>query len=126
MAKQAIRTHAAPAAVGPYSQGVKAGKFIFTSGQIPSDVEGNIILGDIAAATKRSLENVREVLQAAGATMAEVVKVTIFLKDMKDYAVVNTVYEEFFPSPPPARTCVQVAALPKNVPVEIEAIAEVT
>jgi 2-iminobutanoate/2-iminopropanoate deaminase len=125
MYREAIRTETAPSAVGPYSQAIKAGGFIFTSGQIPADPSGNIISGDISSATKRCLENIREILDAGGATMADVVKVTIFLKDMADYASVNAVYESFFPDPPPARTCVQVAALPKGVPIEIEAVAKV-
>ena len=124
MYREAIRTETAPSAVGPYSQAIKAGGFIFTSGQIPADPSGDIILGDIVSATKRCLENIREILGAGGATMADVVKVTIFLKDMADYASVNAVYESFFPDPPPARTGVQIAALPKNVAIEIEAIAK--
>ena len=124
MYREAICTETAPSAVGPYSQAIKAGGFIFTSGQIPADPSGNIVSGDIASATRRCLENIREILGAGGATMADVVKVTIFLKDMADYASVNAVYETFFSDPPPARTCVQVAALPKGVPIEIEAIAK--
>ena len=125
MRKEVIHTEAAPAAVGPYSQAIKAGGFIFTSGQIPADPSGNIVSGDISAATQRCLENVRGILGAGGASLANVVKITIFLKDMADYAAVNAVYETFFPVPPPARTCVQVAALPKDVPIEIEAVARV-
>jgi 2-iminobutanoate/2-iminopropanoate deaminase len=123
--KATIHTEAAPPAVGPYSQAIKSGGFIFTSGQIPADSDGKVVFEDIAGATKRCLENVREILRAGGAAMADVVKVTIFLKDIADYASVNEIYKTFFPSPPPARTCVQVAALPKDVPIEIEAIAQV-
>ena len=103
MHREAIRTEMAPSAVGPYSQAIKAGGFIFTSGQIPADPSGGIVSGDISLATKRCLENIREILGTAGATMADVVKVTIFLKDMADYALVNAVYASFFPDPPPAR-----------------------
>ena len=121
--KEVIQTNDAPAAVGPYSQGVRIGQFIFSSGQIPATPSGELVTGDIAEAAKQSLENVRAVLRAAGAEMSDVIKVTIFLTDMGDFAAVNSVYEGFFPAPFPARSCVQVAALPKGVPIEIEAIA---
>ena len=121
--KEAIKTDSAPAAVGPYSQGVKAGSFVFTSGQLPASPSGELVSNDIAAATRWCLENVRAVLQAAGAAMEDVVKVTVFLTDMADFAAVNTVYEQFFPSPPPARSCIEVAALPKGAPIQIEAVA---
>ena len=125
MQKEVIRTEAAPPAVGPYSQAIKAGGFIFTSGQIPAAPSGKLVTEDISAATKCCLENLRGILDAGGASLADVVKVTIFLKDMADYTAVNAVYEAFFPASPPARTCVQVAALPKDVPIEIEAVARV-
>lgn len=121
--KEAIKTDKAPAAVGPYSQGIKAGKFVFTSGQLPAKPTSELITEDVAAATRQCLENVRAVFQAAGVKMKDVIKVTIFLSDMADFATVNSVYEEYFPEPPPARSCVQVAALPKGAPIEIEAIA---
>ena len=118
-----IQSQSVPPAVGPYSQGVKAGGFIFTSGQIPADSSGRLVGGDIGIATRQCLQNIREILRAAGATMENIVKVTIFLTDMADFPVVNGAYEAFFSSPPPARSCVQVASLPKGVPIEIEAIA---
>ncbi len=124
--KEAIKTDNAPAAVGPYSQGIKAGSFVFTSGQLPADPStGELITDDIAAATRQCLENIRAILQAAGAQMKDVVKVTIFLTNMADFAAVNAAYEKFFSSPEPARSCIQVAALPKEAPIKIEAIAAV-
>ncbi len=124
--KEAIRTDKAPPAVGPYSQGIRAGNFVFTSGQLPAKPTGELIREDIAAATRQSLENVRSVLKAASAQMDDVIKVTIFLTDMANFTAVNTVYEEFFPGVPPARSCVQVAALPKGAPIEIEAVARLS
>jgi 2-iminobutanoate/2-iminopropanoate deaminase len=123
MSKEAILTNAAPPTVGPYSQGIAADRFIFTSGQLPATPAGELVTDDIAAAARRSLENVRAVLAAAGTTMEDVVKVTIFLTDMADFGTVNEVYETFFAGDPPARSCVQVAALPKSAKIEIEAIA---
>lgn len=124
--KEAIRTDKVPPAVGPYSQGIRAGNFIFTSGQLPAKPTGELIREDIAAATRHSLENVRSVLKAASVQMDDVIKVTIFLTDMADFTAVNTVYEEFFSGVPPARSCVQVAALPKGAPIEIEAVAHLS
>ncbi len=121
--KEPIRTEAAPPAVGPYSQGIRSNGFIFTSGQLPATPTGELILDDIAAGARRSLENVKAVLEAGGATMEDVIKVTIYLTDMSDFAAVNEVYKTFFPAPPPARSCIAVAALPLGVPIEIEAIA---
>jgi 2-iminobutanoate/2-iminopropanoate deaminase len=121
--KEAIHTKDAPPAVGPYSQGIAADRFIFTSGQLPATPAGELVTDDIAAAARRSLENVRAVLAAAGATMEDVVKVTIFLTDMADFGAVNEVYKEFFTEPYPARAAVAVKTLPKGAPLEIEAIA---
>ena len=124
--KEAIKTDNAPAAVGSYSQGIKAGSFVFTSGQLPADPStGELITDDIAAATRQCLENIRAILQAAGAQMKDIVKVTIFLTNMADFAAVNAAYEKYFPPPAPARSCIQVAALPKQAPIKIEAIAAV-
>lgn len=126
MTKEAIRTKDAPQAVGPYSQGIRAPggrEIVFTSGQLPAASDGTLVTGDIAKAARASLENVRAVLQAAGAEMSDVVKVTIYLVDMADFAAVNAVYETFFEAPAPARSCVAVAALPKGARIEIEAIA---
>jgi len=123
MAKKAIETSKAPGAVGPYSQGIRAGDLIFVSGQLPANAEGMLIIDDIAAATRQSLENVNAVLSAAGAQMSDVVKATVFLTDMGDFSAMNKVYGEFFSDPFPARACIEVAALPKGAKVEIEVIA---
>ncbi len=123
MAKEAIETSKAPGAVGPYSQGIRAGDLIFVSGQLPANAEGVLIIDDIAAATRHSLENVHAVLSAAGAQMSDVVKATVFLTDMGDFSAMNKVYGEFFSEPFPARACIEVAALPKGAKVEIEVIA---
>jgi len=118
-----IATPSAPAAIGPYSQAVAAGNLLFVSGQIPLDPEtGELVGGDIESQTRRVLDNVTAIIQAAGADMDRVVKTTIFLADMNDFAVVNGVYAEYFSATPPARATVQVAGLPKGVPVEIEAV----
>ncbi len=119
-----IATDQAPAAVGPYSQGIRAGKFVFTAGQIPMDpATGKLVGGDIQAQTRRVLQNVQAVLEAAGASLADVVKVTVFLLDMGNFKAMNEVYAEFFTENPPARSAVQAAALPLGVDIEIEAIA---
>jgi len=123
--KDAIRTDGAPDAVGPYSQGVRSAKLVFTSGQLPKPADGELITDDIARAARHCLENVQAVLESGGATMADVVKVTVFLTDMDDFAAVNSVYAEFFPEPYPARSCIEVARLPKDAPIEIEAVAVV-
>ena len=119
-----IETKAAPAAIGPYSQGRVAGGLVFTSGQLPMDpVSGELRNGDIATAARQVLKNVQAVLQAGGADLNTVVKTTVFLKNMADFQAFNAVYAEFFQAPFPARSCVQVAALPKDALVEIEAVA---
>lgn len=122
--KRVIKTSNAPQAIGPYSQAIYAGGFVFVSGQIPIDPEtGNILPADIREQTRRVLENAKAVLAEAGCTMADVVKVTIFLKDMGDFGAVNEVYAGYFPSDPPARATVEVARLPKDVGVEMDFIA---
>lgn len=121
--KKLIDTNDAPLAVGPYSQGITAGEFAFTSGQLPATLSGEVISDDITKATRQSLNNVKAVLNAAGASMADVAKVTVFLTDMADFAQMNEVYKGFFSEPFPARSCIQVAALPKGARVEIEATA---
>lgn len=123
--KSVVATEKAPAAIGPYSQGIRAGKIIFTSGQLPADPETGKLASGAAEQTRRSLQNVRAVLEAAGAGMEEVVKVTVFLKDMGDFSAMNAVYTEFFPSEYPARSAIEVARLPKDALVEIEAVAVV-
>lgn len=122
--KTVIKTENAPAAIGPYSAGISAENFIFTAGQIGLDPQtGLMIEGGIEAETKRALTNLKGILEAAGSNLGKVVKTTVFLKDMADFAKMNAIYAEFFTENPPARSAVQVAALPKNAAVEIEAIA---
>ena len=121
---QIINTEHAPAAIGPYSQGVVAGGMLYASGQIPLDPKsGEIVSGGIAAQTKQVLENMKAVVEAAGAQMSNVVKVTIYIVDMQQFAVVNEVYGTYFSAPFPARACVEVSKLPKGVEVEMDAIA---
>lgn len=124
MDKTIINTSKAPAAIGPYSQGLKGGNIIITSGQLPIVPEtGELISDDIKKATKQSLENVFAILVEAGAKLEDVVKVTIFVKDMADFAEVNEVYGQYFNEHKPARSCVEVSKLPKDGRIEIEAIA---
>ena len=121
---QAIATKNAPAAIGPYSQGIKAGKTIYVSGQIPIDpATGEFAGQDIETQTRQSLTNIKNILKEAGADMADVVKTTVLLKDIADFAAMNKVYAEFFTEPYPARAAFQVAAIPKGALVEIEAVA---
>jgi 2-iminobutanoate/2-iminopropanoate deaminase len=120
----AIATPNAPAAIGPYSQAIKLGDILYTSGQIPIDPATGILVGsDITAQTTQVLKNLNAVLAAAGMTFANVVKTTVFLKDMADFAAMNAVYSQHFSGVFPARSTVQVAALPKDALVEIECIA---
>ena len=124
MKKEIISTDQAPAAIGPYSQAVKFGEMVFVSGQIPIDpLSGNIIEGDIKTQTRQVLKNVTAVLSAAGTSLDRVVKTTVFITNMNDFPLMNEVYAEFFPSMPPARACVEVSRLPKDVLVEVEAVA---
>ena len=122
MTKLQLHSEDAPAAVGPYSQGISAGRLVFTSGQLPM-TNGVLIRDDVTKAARASLENVTAILEAGHATLSDVVKVTIFLKDMNDFAAVNAVYGEFFPQPFPARSCIEVASLPLDAILEIEAVA---
>lgn len=123
MEKKIIHTTKAPAAVGPYSQAVKVGGFVFTSGQIPLDPStGELVSGDVKKAAERSLENVKAILEEAGTSLDKVIKTTVFVKDMGDFAAVNEVYAKYFDKDMPARSCVQVT-LPKDALVEIEVIA---
>lgn len=127
MVKHPVSTDAAPAAIGPYSQAVVCGGFVFTSGQIPLEPgSGELVGGDIAEQTERVLDNLAAVLGAAGAAFDDVVKTTIYLVDLQDFATVNRVYGERFKGAPPARSTVQVAALPRGARVEIDAIARLT
>jgi len=124
MEKIIVSTPKAPGAVGPYSQAVKVGNFLFTSGQIPLDpATGELVTGDVKKATERSLENLKAVLEEAGSSFDKVVKTTVFIADMNDFAAVNEVYAKYFTKDMPARSCVQVARLPKDALVEIELIA---
>lgn len=119
-----VMAEKAPKAIGPYSTAVKAGPFVFTSGQLGLDpISGNLADGGVEAETRQALTNLGNILQAAGTTMSNVVKTTVFLRDINDFARMNAVYGEFFPENPPARSAFQVAALPKGAAVEIEAVA---
>ncbi len=122
--KEIIATDKAPQAIGPYSQAIKANGFVFTSGQIALDpATGQIIAGDVVAQTERVLTNLSAVLAAAGTSLDRVVKTTVFLKNMSEFAAMNEVYGRFFGKQPPARSTVEVARLPKDVLVEIEVVA---
>ena len=122
--REPVSSALAPKAIGPYSQAIRAGQFLFLSGQTPIDpATGNLVDGDISAQTTRALQNLGEVLKAAGATFANVTKTSVFLADMNDFAAMNAVYATFFPAPAPARTTIQAARLPKDCRVEIDAIA---
>ena len=123
MERDIVHTQNAPAAVGPYSQAVRTGHMLFTAGQIPLLPDGTLLDGDVRAQTRQVLTNLRAVLEAGGSSLQHVVKCTCFLKDMDDFAAMNEVYAEFFGDAPPARSAVQVARLPKDVSIEIEAIA---
>jgi 2-iminobutanoate/2-iminopropanoate deaminase len=123
MKKQIIMCEQAPAAVGPYSHAVVAGPFVFVSGQIPINREGGMVPGDIVVQTVQVMENLKAILATAGLSLGDVVKTTVFLKDMADFSEMNRVYGEFFPENPPARSTLQVAGLARNAAVEIEAIA---
>jgi 2-iminobutanoate/2-iminopropanoate deaminase len=123
MKKQIITSEQAPAAVGPYSHAVAAGPFVFVSGQIPINRQGDMVPGDIVVQTVQVMENLKAILTTAGLSFKDVVKTTVFLKDMADFAEMNRVYGEFFPENPPARSTMQVAGLARNAAVEIEAVA---
>lgn len=124
MPREVISTSGAPQAIGPYSQAVKAGNLVFVSGQIPIDPEtGEVVGGGIEEQTARVLQNLQAILEAAGASLKDVVRTTVFLADLADFGKMNEVYGRFFPENPPARTTVQAAGLPRGVRVEIDAIA---
>jgi 2-iminobutanoate/2-iminopropanoate deaminase len=125
MSKQTIQTEAAPAAIGPYSQAVRAGGLLYVSGQIPLDpATGDLVEGGFEAETRRVLDNLQAVVEAAGQSLDKVLKVTIYLTDLGQFNVVNEVYGAYFAAPYPARACVEVAALPKGVHVEMDAIVQ--
>ncbi len=122
--RQVIRTEQAPQAIGPYSQAIVANNFVFCSGQIPLDPKsGEMVSDEVAAQTRQVMKNLEAVLKSAGSSLAKIVKTTIFLTDLGDFNTVNEVYGSFFQEAPPARATVQVAALPKQSRVEIEAVA---
>lgn len=121
--KKSIISKEMPAAIGPYSHGFKAGGFIFTSGQLPLLANGEFVGSEVSEQTKQCIINVSLCLKEVGATLNDVVKTTVYLSDMNNFAAMNKVYSEFFKSDFPARTCIQVARLPKDALVEIEAIA---
>jgi 2-iminobutanoate/2-iminopropanoate deaminase len=122
--RQAVSTPSAPAAIGPYSQAIRAGSLLFVSGQIPLDpATGQMVDGDIAAQTRRVFQNLGAILEAAGATFDHVVRTTVYLADMNDFPAMNEVYATYFSSPAPARATVQAARLPRDARVEIDLIA---
>lgn len=123
MKRNVVTTADAPQAIGPYSQAISTEQLVFCSGQIPLRPDGTLVEGGVAAQTRQVLLNLQGVLNAAGSSLAQVVKTTVFLADMNDFATMNEVYAEFFGSAAPARSTVQVARLPRDVRVEIEAIA---
>jgi 2-iminobutanoate/2-iminopropanoate deaminase len=124
MPKQPISSSNAPKAIGPYSSALRAGQLLFISGQVPIDpATGAVVTGDIAAQTRRVLENIGALLAAGGLTYADLVRTTVFLADMNDFAAMNEVYGQYFAEPYPARATVQVARLPKDARVEIDVIA---
>lgn len=129
MARSLITTDGAPAAIGPYAQGVRVGNFIFTAGQLGLDpVTGQPVAGGIKEQTERALKNIEAILEAGGSSLSQIVKTTVFLKDMNDFAAMNVVYASFFEGDSeilPARSTIEVARLPRNLLVEIEAVAEV-
>ncbi|MGV7222108.1 MAG: RidA family protein [Nitrospinales bacterium] len=124
MEKRAIKTENAPAAIGPYEQAIRIGEFLYTSGQIAIDPKtGEMVSGDIEAETDRVLKNLQAILSSDGMTFDNVIKTTVYLADMENFARMNKVYESFFSTSKPARSCVQAAALPKGANVEIDIIA---
>jgi len=124
MMREIISTEHGPKAIGPYSQAVKANGFVFTAGQVALDpATGSVVGTEIKAQTERVMENLKGIVEAAGSTMHKVVKTTVFLKDMNDFAAMNEVYARYFPAAPPARSTVEVSRLPKDVRVEIEIVA---
>lgn len=124
--KKVINTEKAPAAIGPYSQAISTGNMVFTSGVIPIIPEtGELMAGDAAAQAEQAFKNLVNLLDAAGTTMDNVVKTVVFIKNMDDFGAINEVYAKYFPSPYPARSCVEVARLPKDVLIEVEAVANI-
>lgn len=123
MDKKVIATTGAPGAIGPYSQAIRAGHFVYTSGQLPINPQSGELLSEIKEATAQCIENVRAILEEAGTSLEKAVKTLVFLSDMNDFAAMNEVYAKYFSVNPPARSCVEVARLPKDAKVEIEVVA---
>ena len=123
MNKETIFSQKAPDAIGPYSQAIKCGNMLFISGQLPVDKETGVMPLDIKLQTKQSLENIKHIISAAGYSMKDIVKTTVFVKDLGQFQDINDVYSTYFPNNPPARACIEVAGLPKGAGVEIEVIA---
>lgn len=122
--REIVATEHGPKAIGPYSQAVKANGFVFTAGQVALDPETGAMVGtEIKAQTERVMENLKGIVEAAGSSLHKVVKTTVFLKDMNDFAAMNDIYSRYFPTAPPARSTVEVARLPKDARVEIEVVA---
>ena len=119
-----VSTQNAPAAIGPYSQAIKVGNILFTSGQIPVNPQNGEIPEGVEAQAKQAMTNVKNLVEASGASMDNVIKTTVFIADMNDFAKINEIYSQFFTKPYPARSCVEVARLPKDVLLEVEAIVE--
>jgi 2-iminobutanoate/2-iminopropanoate deaminase len=126
MPKKAVESEEAPRAIGPYSQAILSGNFLFLSGQLPIDPVNGEISGDIKAQTDQIFKNMAAILAEVGASLKNVLKTTVFLKDLNDFAAMNEAYKQYFAHEPPARTCVQVAGIPRGALIEIESIAEVT
>jgi 2-iminobutanoate/2-iminopropanoate deaminase len=122
MSKTVITAAKAPAAIGPYSQGIKAGNLIFTSGQLPLNSRGELV-ADVEGATRQALENIKAILEAAGSSLDKVVKTVVYLRDINDFAAMNVVYATYFASSPPARSALQAGRLPRDAVLEIEAVA---
>ena len=123
MSKEVIFTEKAPKAIGPYSQAIKSGNMLFISGQVPVNPATGELTGDIRIQTRRVLENIKSILLAAGASLVDIAKTTVFLKNMDDFAAMNEVYREYFPNDAPARSTIEVSRIPRGSLVEIEAIA---
>jgi len=121
--RKAFHAPSAPPAIGPYSPALQCGEWVFTSGQLPITDTGELIVDDAAAATRQALANVKTLLEAAGSRLEDVVKVTVFVTDLSTFGAINKAYAPFFRDPPPARSCVEVRALPMGAPLEIEAVA---
>jgi len=123
MSREIIKASNAPEAIGPYSQAVKSGNLIFVSGQVPVNPATGKIAEDIKAQTRQALDNLKAVLAAGGVTLANVMKTTVFMKNLDDFAVMNDIYKEYFPKDPPARSTIEVSRIPRGSSIEIEAIA---